>query len=106
MPATTISENSRPMTDAAWSSRTASGDSLAKRLRIDSRTPAGTGPNLAEALKGKDAAYIHESIVDPDAVIYQGFQPGIMPQDFEQQLPPKNLDELVKYVLDQVQQGG
>ena len=69
-------------------------------------TPAGTGPNLAEALKGKDAAYIHESIVDPDAVIYQGFQPGIMPQDFEQQLPPKNLDELVKYVLDQVKQGG
>ena len=68
--------------------------------------PAGTGPNLADALQGKDAAYIKESIVDPDKTIYQGFQPGIMPQDFEQQIPPKNLDELVNYILDQVQKGG
>jgi mono/diheme cytochrome c family protein len=69
--------------------------------------PAGTGPNLADALQGKDAAYIKESIVDPDKVIYQGFQPGIMPGDFEQQIPQKNLDQLVKYILAQVQvQGG
>jgi mono/diheme cytochrome c family protein len=68
--------------------------------------PAGTGPNLADALKGKDAAYIKESIVDPNKVIYQGFQPGIMPQDFSQQIPPKDLDDLVNYILDQVNKGG
>jgi mono/diheme cytochrome c family protein len=68
--------------------------------------PAGTGPNLADALKGKDAAYIHESIVDPDKVIYPGFQPGIMPADFEQQIPPKDLNALVDYILKQVQSGG
>jgi mono/diheme cytochrome c family protein len=68
--------------------------------------PAGTGPNLADALQGKDAAYIEESIVDPDKVIYQGFQPGIMPADFEQQIPPKDLKALVNYILDQVQSGG
>ena len=68
--------------------------------------PAGTGPNLADALQGEDAAFIHESIVDPDKEIAQGFQPGIMPQDFEQQIPSKNLDELVNYILDQVKQGG
>jgi mono/diheme cytochrome c family protein len=68
--------------------------------------PAGTGPNLADALKGKDAAYIKESITDPNKVIYQGFQPGIMPQDFAQQIPTKNLDDLVNYILDQVNKGG
>jgi mono/diheme cytochrome c family protein len=68
--------------------------------------PAGTGPNLADALKGKDAAYIKESIVDPNKVIYQGFQPDIMPQDFAQQIPQKDLDALVKYILDQVKSGG
>jgi mono/diheme cytochrome c family protein len=68
--------------------------------------PAGTGPNLADALQGKDAAYIQESIVDPNKVIYQGFQPGIMPQDFAQQIPSKDLQDLVKYLLDQVNQGG
>jgi mono/diheme cytochrome c family protein len=68
--------------------------------------PAGTGPNLADSLQGKDAAYIEESIVDPDKVIYQGFQPGIMPADFEQQIPPPKLDALVQYLLEQVQGGG
>jgi mono/diheme cytochrome c family protein len=68
--------------------------------------PAGTGPNLADALQGKDAAYIKESIIDPNKVIYQGFQPGIMPQDFAQQIPTKDLDALVKYILDQVKSGG
>jgi mono/diheme cytochrome c family protein len=68
--------------------------------------PAGTGPNLADALQGKDAAYIKESIIDPNKVIYQGFQPGIMPADFEQQIPPKDLNALVDYILKQVQSGG
>jgi mono/diheme cytochrome c family protein len=68
--------------------------------------PAGTGPNLADALKGKDAGYIKESIIDPNKVIYQGFQPGIMPQDFSQQIPTKDLDALVNYILDQVNKGG
>jgi cytochrome c2 len=68
--------------------------------------PAGTGPNLADSLQGQDAAFIHEAIVDPDKEIAAGFQPGIMPQDFEQQIPPKNLDELVDYILNAVEGGG
>jgi len=43
--------------------------------------------------------------VDPNAVIAKGFPPGVMPQDFGQQIPPKDLDALVKYILDQVNQG-
>lgn len=68
--------------------------------------PAGTGPNLADSLQGQSAAFIREAIVAPDEQIAEGFQPGIMPGDFEQQIPPKNLTELVDYILAQVQGGG
>lgn len=63
-------------------------------------TTATTGPDLDEALAGKDAAFIEESIIDPDKVIAQGFQPGIMPQDFETTLSPEDLKGLVQYLLD------
>ena len=44
------------------------------------------GPDLDEALKGKDAEFIKESITDPNAEIASGFQPNIMPQDYGSQL--------------------
>lgn len=65
----------------------------------------GTGPNLADSLQGKDAADIKQQIVDPNSDISQGFAPNIMPQDFEQTIPGKSLDELVQYLLDQVGKG-
>ena len=68
--------------------------------------PDGTGPNLANALPGKSAAFIRKQIVEPNSNIYPGFQPDIMPQDFESQIPPKNLDQLVNYLLEQVNGGG
>jgi cytochrome c oxidase subunit II len=67
--------------------------------------PAGStgnvGPNLTEALKGKDAAFIHESIVDPNAVIAQGFSPNIMPQNYGSQLSAKQLADLVAFLQTQ-----
>src|SRR5215218_10698117 len=36
-------------------------------------TSGQTGPNLDQTLKGKDEAYIRESIVDPNATIASGF---------------------------------
>lgn len=59
----------------------------------------GVGPNLADALPGKSAEFIQQQIVDPNSNIYPGFQPDIMPQDFGQQIPPKNLNALVDYLL-------
>ena len=72
---------------------------------LEPGAPPGTGPNLADALKGEDEDFIHQQIVDPNSDIAQGFQPGIMPQDFEQQLDGK-VEDLVKYVYDQVNGGG
>jgi mono/diheme cytochrome c family protein len=57
------------------------------------------GPNLDEALKGKDAAFIHQSIVDPNARVATGFQPGIMPQNYGQQLDDKQLNDLVAFLM-------
>ena len=69
---------------------------------LEPGAPDGTGPNLADSLQGKDAAYTRKQIVDPNSQIYQGFSEGIMPQSFEQEIPPQNLRELVDYILDEV----
>ena len=64
--------------------------------------PAGStgnvGPNLSEALKDKDAAFIQQSIVDPNAVVAQGFQPNIMPQTYGSSLSPKEIADLVAFL--------
>lgn len=64
--------------------------------------PAGStgnvGPNLSEALKGKDAAFIQQSIVDPNAEVADGFQPNIMPQTYGSQLSDKQLADLVAFL--------
>ena len=56
------------------------------------------GPNLDESLQGKDAAYIRESIVNPNAVIAPGFQPGIMPQDVSTRLSGQEIADLVAFL--------
>ncbi len=68
---------------------------------LEPGTPAGIGPNLAESLQGQDAEYTREQIVDPNSVIYEDFEQGIMPQNYEQQIPEENLEELVDYLLEQ-----
>ena len=65
-------------------------------------TNASTGPDLDQALAGKDAAYIEQQIIDPNSAITQGFSEGIMPQDFEQTLTPGGPQGLVEYLLDNV----
>jgi len=64
--------------------------------------PAGSdaqvGPDLDEALKGKDAEFIHTSIVNPNAEIAQGFQPNVMPGSYGQQLSEKQIADLVAFL--------
>ena len=56
------------------------------------------GPNLDEVLKGKDEQFIYDSIVNPDAQIAEGFQPGIMPKTYGEQLDEKQLGDLVAFL--------
>jgi cytochrome c oxidase subunit II len=56
------------------------------------------GPDL-DKIDKPTAAFIKQSIVDPNKVVTKGFQPGIMPQDFGTKLSPDELDALVEYLL-------
>jgi len=60
-----------------------------------------TGPDLDEALPGRTAAFIHQSIVDPDAVIAPGFSAGVMPTDFGDRIPRAQLAALVAFLRTQ-----
>jgi cytochrome c oxidase subunit 2 len=71
----------------------------------DAGTSGGIGPDLDTGLKGKDAAFIKQSIVNPSAEIAPGFQDGIMPPNFEDTLGAAKVDALVKY-LSEVTKGG
>jgi cytochrome c oxidase subunit 2 len=64
----------------------------------DAGTSGTTGPDLDKGLKGKDAAFIKQSIVQPSAVITKGYQDGIMPSNFGDTLSAKQVDALVQYL--------
>jgi cytochrome c551/c552 len=59
------------------------------------------GPDLDEGLKGKDAAYIKQSITDPNAVITPGFQAGVMPQTYGKMLSATQINDLVAFLQPQ-----
>jgi cytochrome c oxidase subunit II len=71
-------------------------------------TPAGTdaqvGPRLDDLAAAAQKAgkpldeFVHESIVDPNAYVAPGYQPGVMPQNFGQSLSKKEIDALVAYL--------
>ena len=69
--------------------------------------PDGTGApggipsfrdNLGKVLKGKEAAFIKQSITDPNAEIAQGYQPNIMPGSYGSQLTSQQINDLVAFL--------
>lgn len=67
-------------------------------------TNGNTGPNLSEELGAEkpDKATIRTAIVNPNAQIAKGYSKGIMPANYGQTLTPKEIDELVNYIYDDV----
>jgi mono/diheme cytochrome c family protein len=61
-----------------------------------------TGPDLDSALVNEDVAFIEESIVDPEAEIEEGYPGGVMPDDYETELSPEELEALVQYLAESV----
>lgn len=57
----------------------------------------GVGPELTNVY-AKGEEYIHQSIVQPNAVIAEGFQPNLMPQTFGQQLSEENISDIIAYL--------
>jgi cytochrome c oxidase subunit 2 len=71
-------------------------------------TPAGTsaaaGPKLDDVAAAAEKAgtpvdeYVRESIVDPDAVVADGYTAGVMPKTFGDSLSEEEIDALVSYL--------
>jgi cytochrome c oxidase subunit II len=59
---------------------------------------AKVGPDLGKLGK-VSAAFIRQSIEDPNAKVTKGYQPNIMPQNFKDQLSKDEINALVKYLL-------
>lgn len=60
-----------------------------------------TGPPLEKSLAPDDSPKsIEEMIVDPNAEIAKGYPPNVMPQNFGQILTPKELQDLVRYLIE------
>jgi mono/diheme cytochrome c family protein len=64
------------------------------------------GPDLDEVIPGQSAARVEESIVDPEAEPAQGFPTGVMPEDYEEQIPEEDLKLLVDFLIENAGQGG
>ncbi len=62
-------------------------------------TTGTTGPDLDDALAGQSEDEVRESIVDPDAQITEGFQPGLMPR-YGDSLSEEQVDALVQYLTE------
>lgn len=63
--------------------------------------PAGTTAKIGPSLDDlpDDEEFVRRSIVEPDAEIAEGFQAGVMPKTFGDQLSDEQLDALVQYLL-------
>ncbi len=59
------------------------------------------GPDLDEVLSGQSAAMIHDSIVDPNAIIAPGYPANVMPANYGETLTGEELNDLVQYLVDE-----
>lgn len=66
----------------------------------DADTEGTIGPVLDDTLAGVPADYIRESIVDPSAVVVEGFPDGTMPPNYEDVFNEVQLDTLVSYLAE------
>lgn len=69
-------------------------------------TTASVGPSLDELAQAASQRpgqspeqYVEEAIVEPDALVVQGFPAGTMPSTYGELLDPEQLDLLVDYLL-------
>jgi cytochrome c2 len=65
-----------------------------------------TGPNLNEVLPGQTEAMVKESVVNPNAQIAKGYPANVMPQGFGETIAPKEIEQLVEYLVSSTAKGG
>jgi nitric oxide reductase subunit C len=74
--------------------------SLEEGIRIVGPSHAGLGSRAGAVVTGQSAVeYLKESIVKPDAHITEGFAPGTMYGNYNNELTDEQIDALVAYLL-------
>jgi mono/diheme cytochrome c family protein len=63
------------------------------------------GPDLDEVIPGQDPKQVEQSIVDPEADISQGFPSGVMPDNYGDELSPKELKDLADFLVESAGSG-
>jgi mono/diheme cytochrome c family protein len=95
----TIQQETLPKGDAAAGKTVFTDTGCGSCHTFKAANASGTvGPNLDDVLAGKPADFIHESIVNPNGEIAQGYQPNIMPQNYGQQLSDQQLADLIAFL--------
>ena len=77
-------------------------------LPQDANNRGPVGPNLGNLhevagtfVPGEDApTYVHNSIVNPNAYVVEGYMAGIMPQNFAERMSEEEINSLVEWLLD------
>jgi cytochrome c2 len=73
---------------------------VAQGIQIVGPSLKGVATRAATRKPGMSASdYLHESIVNPNAYVVQGFVGGVMPQNFAQTLSAKDINDVVAYLL-------
>jgi mono/diheme cytochrome c family protein len=57
------------------------------------------GPPLDESLEGEERAYVIESIVAPSAKAAEGYEVGLMPENYAERMSREEIDRLVDFIL-------
>jgi mono/diheme cytochrome c family protein len=63
------------------------------------------GPDLDEVIPGQDPSQVEQSVVDPEADISQGFPSGVMPDNYGEELSPKELKDLADFLVESAGSG-
>jgi mono/diheme cytochrome c family protein len=96
-PATTAPEEEAPAGDPAAGEALFASNGCGGCHTFEAAGSTGAvGPNLDEALEGKDAEFVHQSIVEPDAEVAEGYNAGVMPSF--QQLSEEQVNDLVAFL--------
>ena len=74
--------------------------SLEPDVTIVGPSLAGIASVAGQMVSGQSAEeYLHESIVDPDAYVVEGFPSGLMPSNYGTQLSEQQVNDLVAYLM-------
>jgi mono/diheme cytochrome c family protein len=96
-PATTAPEEEEPAGDPAAGKALFASNGCGGCHTFEAAGSTGAvGPNLDEGLQGKDAEYVHQSIVEPNADVAEGYTAGVMPSF--QQLSEDQVNDLVAFL--------